>query len=747
MKSNKVLFGLMACGLAMAGLTQSCVSDAPFADGEGEGTLRMHLVVNSNVTRSTPDNEEELRSKCVVYISNQSGLLYSYESLNDVPEQLRLKSGNYIAEAWTGDSVTASFDKKFYRGYQPFSIKQGDNTQVILTCRIANVVVSVNPETIDADLMRDWKITVSNSRGYLEFDEGNMNDAKGYFMMPNSDILRNSEGEIMKSGDDGWTLYTNLKYKIEGTNASGASFVKEGYIGGSKGEGVVEHAHEYQLNLSYNPQYQDEGGAFITVTVNDTETVVTEEVALYSRPAIKGVGFNIEKQLFAPEGEFTDRIVKVAGFGELTDVTLSSESWETFGWPSEEINTRKAVNSVESAMNDLGISWDYGYNADRNLAIQYIYFAKEFLNSLGENQYEIDLYAKDKAGKSFSQKFRLAVGEGAIVVEDPVTVNPIVPGENLLAVGAKKVTLTGQFNSDDVQEAQIRYRKASTADSWSTVPVMPTRTMNFTVVLHGLNPGTTYEYQVVAGDFESEKYFFTTETTFTIPNGNMEEWSTYKNNTSNVVFAGSGSTRTFWDSGNQGAALLPGTVLTNSSTEIFHSATKSARLETKSILSKLAAGNLFVGEFGSTVGTTGAKLKFGREYTGNSHPTALSVYVNYRPKAVSTTTNKYIQKGETDQGQIFVAFATGQVELNTASGIYFDPKGEQILGYGQVTFTGNVGEDGDMARVEIPVEWYSKAKTVKPTHIIIVCAASKYGDYFEGGAGSLMYLDDFELVY
>lgn len=36
---------------------------------------------------------------------------------------------------------------------------------------------------------------------------------------------------------------------------------------------------------------------------------------------------------------------------------------------------------------------------------------------------------------------------------------------------------------------------------------------------------------------------------------------------------------------------------------------------------------------------------------------------------------------------------------------------------------------------------------VAPTHIMIVCSASRYGDYFTGSTKSVMYLDDFELLY
>lgn len=35
----------------------------------------------------------------------------------------------------------------------------------------------------------------------------------------------------------------------------------------------------------------------------------------------------------------------------------------------------------------------------------------------------------------------------------------------------------------------------------------------------------------------------------------------------------------------------------------------------------------------------------------------------------------------------------------------------------------------------------------KPTSIIIVASASKFGDYFQGSTSSKMWLDDMELIY
>ena len=34
-----------------------------------------------------------------------------------------------------------------------------------------------------------------------------------------------------------------------------------------------------------------------------------------------------------------------------------------------------------------------------------------------------------------------------------------------------------------------------------------------------------------------------------------------------------------------------------------------------------------------------------------------------------------------------------------------------------------------------------------PTYIVISAAASRYGDYFTGGRGSTLYVDEFEFIY
>ena len=48
---------------------------------------------------------------------------------------------------------------------------------------------------------------------------------------------------------------------------------------------------------------------------------------------------------------------------------------------------------------------------------------------------------------------------------------------------------------------------------------------------------------------------------------------------------------------------------------------------------------------------------------------------------------------------------------------------------------------------EFTVELKYVRTDIAPTHLFIVCSASRWGDYFTGSTKSVMYLDDFELLY
>ena len=67
-----------------------------------------------------------------------------------------------------------------------------------------------------------------------------------------------------------------------------------------------------------------------------------------------------------------------------------------------------------------------------------------------------------------------------------------------------------------------------------------------------------------------------------------------------------------------------------------------------------------------------------------------------------------------------------------------------VIAYGEHLFSAAT-PGNDLIEITIPIETLREGVT--PENIVVVCAASRYGDYYTGGPGSTMIVDDFKLVY
>lgn len=730
--------------VAAAALFTSCAMEVPFGEG-GDGDLTIVTEIRGDVkvvTRAMGENElVSLKENCIVYIENSKGVIKKYKGVDNIPQNIRLKTGQYVAEAWSGDSVSASFDKKFYRGYEKFEMAEGSNA-LTLKCNIANVLVSIDPESLNVNL-QDMKVTFSHSRGELVFDSSNIDgETKGYFMMPNAD--------------------KDLKYVIEGKKPDGSAYKKEGVIAG------VQRAHEYSMKITQDQSVITDGGAWVKITIADIP-VIEDEVEIFPAPAVNGVDYLIEDQIISTDRDFKDVQVYVRGYFGLNSLVADYSSNFTGLTSGENILS----NTVITSLRDKGIIVERNESEDAASSQEsgkvkvdevYITFTKSFLDALpaSSDEYSVTFTATDAQGKRGCAVLRLANTEDAIDYR-PVAAVPVEGASlGLMAIRPTTATITGQVFDANAANYGIKYRKQGTTDWRSASAETNTRASalkTYTATLTGLDPGTTYEYIAYCDGFDSkEAYTFTTESIFTIPNASFEDWSTYSAKTllgtKNVTLPWSVGDKeaSFWGSGNEGAATANMT-LTDKSTDMLHSGTYSARLESKSAMGMLAAGNVFVGTYVRTDGTNGV-LSLGREYNG-SHPSRLRVWANYRPGSgvsIKSGNESFCPDGfagGNDHGQIYVALTTEKVEIRTnpSDRKLFNKDEECVLAYGEQTWTSSFGPDGALQQIDIPIVYNDRAKGNKPLYLVIVVSASKYGDYFSGAAGSVMYLDDFELIY
>ncbi|MDE5887631.1 MAG: PCMD domain-containing protein [Muribaculaceae bacterium] len=747
---NKII---SASAVALTFLSlQGCVSETPFEAGK-EGTLRLSAQlrgdITSVVTRAADYDQHTLEDNLVVYIQKENvGVIRKFKGIEEVQSaNVSLQTGSYVVEGWTGDSVSASFDKKFYYGYKPIEVKEGSNS-ISLQCDIANVLASVNTELV-SDMISDLTVEIGHTRGSLTFDSDMIaadrrGDTKGYFMMPNG--------------------VKDLYYKISGKNSDGTPFLKEGEIEG------VERAHDYQFVLKADAAQVTQGGALIKIEIVEVP-VIDEEVTVFPAPAFKlTMGGeqvkNPAKQLNLTKGGYGDLALRIVAYKGLPHLKVSFSDNFNFGVDSEfelgsdNVSSLPQVFGFEKKLVEDNVA--DAVNEKVDVVECWFTVPDSYIKSLpvSEQEFSITFDVEDGKGCTNQLKLHWANSESAIEQIDPVGAVSTDDFNDESAVGARYVTLYGEIYDEEVTDYGIMLREDGT-ENWSYYPA--TRAggskNRFSVVVKDLKPATVYQYKTYADDFEEDLVkTFTTESIFSIPGASFEEWSSYKASTllgtKDVILPGSTGDKTtsFWGSGNEGAATANLT-LTNKSTDMKHSGSYSARLGSNAALGVIAAGNIFTGYYVKTDGTNGV-LSVGREYNG-SHPSALKVYANYRPGggvSVKSGNEKFIEdmvEGGTDQGQIYVALTTEPYEIRTNpdNRRLFEKNDPSVVAYGQITWKEAFGPDGELQEIVIPLDYNKKVKTLKPTHLVIVCSASKFGDYFCGSKTSVMYLDDFELLY
>ena len=320
------------------------------------------------------------------------------------------------------------------------------------------------------------------------------------------------------------------------------------------------------------------------------------------------------------------------------------------------------------------------------------------------------------------------------------------------------------------------------ASEWIDVPAEDITSDGGSFVAHikGLKPETEYEVVAVCEGESSPIVSFITESATPVPNGSFEYASLvsgasyYKFYDPDCGFED--GSYMFWGSGNgegsegvNGSASM-GIVITYIDKDEKVDGQQSVRAQTSQLAGILAAGNLFTGQFAGLVGTSGGKVNFGRPWT--TRPVALKLYCKYETGKVDILGNLppgiSLSKDDYDRAEVKFALGTwdyrkyggnpaSPIHVNTTdSETFVDFKtDESTIAYGNLVIYNDGYVLNDEEKVGIATsEWveytiplnYRDMETV-PTHIVISCAASRYGDYFTGCSSSKLWIDAVELIY
>lgn len=368
--------------LTLAGLVvlTGCTSDNGIpaaADGDGAVTLLASFPDGAGIS---PSDDSELLNNCTIFISNERGHIRTFNGVGELPEKLWLPSGRYVAEAWAGDSLPASFESKYYRGYQPFSIVKDENVSIPLRCPLANVVVSVVYDDGVKDALKSYNLKVYHARGSLVFSGDD--SRKGYFMLPNG--------------------VSDLNWSLSGETYDGHQFIKKGVLKN------VRRATEYRLKFNYSDTPSSLGGASVNLSVDLSEIDMYEEIELKDAPVIAVDGLDMSQTLVYERGQSRRHAVTITASAGLRSVTMTSPSFGALGLKESSYSLLSPTQATVEALYSKGINIVSQHGDDGSDAMV-VNFSAKLCNLLPVGDYTFAFSAVDLQGRDTEAALKIKI--------------------------------------------------------------------------------------------------------------------------------------------------------------------------------------------------------------------------------------------------------------------------------------------------------------------------------------------------
>ena len=379
--------------------------------------------------------------------------------------------------------------------------------------------------------------------------------------------------------------------------------------------------------------------------------------------------------------------------------------------------------------------------------------------------------------------FSLSVDRTTEIVDDTIIFEPVSTGlapSSVYEIWATRATIHADVDASEGEGKTIKFAYSTDEGStWTYVDAVNDSEGTYKAELTGLAPQTKYTYALCIDDVQiGEPMTFTTEAAPNFPNASFEYVSKVTGNNYYKFYDPNCGVeegmKMFWGSGNgEGPDGVNGSanmniVITDVDTSTKIDGNQSVVAQTSSMVGMLAAGNLFAGQFVGLVGTSGGIVNFGRPWS--SRPTAMRIWCKYETGLINILNNDNlgVTKNDYDRAQIKVAIGTwdykkyggskeSPVQINTTDestfvDYYTDPStianGDVIIykeGYsinkGELITADTTG----WIEYVIPLEYHNL--NAYPTHIVVSCAASQFGDYFTGYDKTKLWIDAVELIY
>lgn len=698
----------------------------------GEGLLTLSCNVDQEVLAVTRAGEEPVLA--VTVSETETGKVVrtveDHRTLADEP--MVLPEGKYTVLAYAGDNIQAGFDSPYYEGTTEVTVEAGAEAQAELTAAIANVKVTVSRSETVTQSFTSFSVTVSNGQahGSLEYADETLS-SEGYFPCTGTLSwvlsITSSDGRSYTLSDDIQDVQPKEHYNIH-FDVDGEVFVDKGGLSSSSIKVTIdsrvnesEHTVTIPIGTAIEPRIREMSG--LVDTRPDDAGEDYERPASYELRLTEADIAANTPGLFRIESEAGLNRVVVRGMAAFSDGSLP-DSLNLF---DPNIALLYKASAAEA-----GMTWTDGVQTGaKEMQVDF----RPLFATLPVGTYDLSVSALDR-----QRQYVLCRMVITVLPDMEVQLDEVEEGD----VWSSFANVSAEYKTESEPAGMtFQYRKTGDAD-WTVFPAdqLVKDGRKFSAKIAGLEPGTGYEVWAITDAEQNEANIasFVTEEETQLPNFNFDSWS-------DSGHSANAEGTSFWDSGNEGASTL--NKYPTSQETSYVKAGSAVKMESQFVglgsLGKFAGGNIYSGAYVETHGMSGASIDFGRPYT--SRPSKLHGWYSYKPVEIGYAEGIHgDKKGELDVGKIYVALmSSGPFRVNNSTDpkTLFDPSADNVIAYGELNLDQSTGSEYKEFTIELDYRY----EDVRPTYVLVVATASAYADYFTGGDGSTLYIDEFEFIF
>lgn len=446
-----------------------CSSDS-FAPSDGTGTVELQLDVDRQVLTATPSRAslpeivegltaDDFTIRLVA--SNGQSQQWSYADFSGE----KIAAGTYTLEAFYGTEGEEGFEKPYFAGSTQVVVRSDESTHAAVTTSLKNAAVTVSYSDTFKNYMTAYSASIRTAGS---------TDGLDYPSSATDDLFINA-GEASLYVTFTTPQNQTATLKVVDFNA--------------------EAQHRYNISVDLNNGNM--GDAVLTITFDDTaqvaepiEIVLSEELLNAPAPAISATATTVN----IVEGDKGNGRFDIIAHGGLKSVKLiSSGSALPAGWPAEAELVGGCAAIPSLVLRGLGEAGSTAAVVDLADAI----------STLGAGTATFTLEAVDAYGK---------VSEADVTPSITVNAEPAdisINGQQVLAAGADRVTLSVGYNGSDINSVHFSYKARS--GEWKDAEIISATTASRATA----NYNVTLKVEATYSNVEVKARIGATEAAFT----------------------------------------------------------------------------------------------------------------------------------------------------------------------------------------------------------------------------------------